>query len=154
MEDSKVCSKCKMEKSLNEFNKDKSQKSGYYPSCKTCKRIKSKELCQKYSLLETRETKDKKVCSTCKIEKAVSEYVKSRSSKDGIDYTCKCCKYKYNNAYSKARMIYDPKFKLLKSMRSRIGMVLKGKSKSKTTSQLIGIDIEIFTKWIEYQFEE
>ena len=49
MEVYKVCSKCKMEKSLIEFHKDKSNKSGYHSSCKTCKNIKAKELRQKYS---------------------------------------------------------------------------------------------------------
>jgi len=32
MEASKVCTKCKVEKNLNEFHKDKSKKSGHYPS--------------------------------------------------------------------------------------------------------------------------
>ena len=78
MENTKVCTKCKMEKSLNEFYKEISQKSGYYPSCKTSKNIKGKELRQKYMMLETREIKDTKVCSRCKKEKNVTEYVKNR----------------------------------------------------------------------------
>ena len=44
MEVYKVCSKCKIEKRLIEFYKDKCKKSGYYPSCKSCKNIKTKEL--------------------------------------------------------------------------------------------------------------
>ena len=39
-------------------------------------------------------------------------------------------------------------------MRARLSKALKGKSKSQTTRQLIGVDFEIFTKWIEFQFEE
>jgi hypothetical protein len=39
-------------------------------------------------------------------------------------------------------------------MRGRLGEVLKGMSKSQTTHQLIGVDFEIFTKWIEFQLEE
>ena len=114
----KVCTKCKIEKSLTEFHKDKSNKSGYCSSCKTCKNIKAKELRQKYSRLETREIKDKKVCGRCKKEKNILEYVKNRCCKDGFDSECKDCKYKYNNAYSKARKLYDPEFKLLGNMRS------------------------------------
>jgi hypothetical protein len=34
----KICSKCREEKLLMEFFKDKLQKSGYYPSCKDCYR--------------------------------------------------------------------------------------------------------------------
>ena len=154
MEVYKVCTKCKMEKSLTEFHKDKSNKSGYCSCCKMCKNIKAKELRQKYSRLETREIKDKKVCSCCKKEKNVLEYAKNRCCKDGFDNECKECKNKYNNAYSKARKQYDPEFKLLTNMRARLGEALKGKSKSQTTRQLIGVDFEIFTKWIEFQFEE
>jgi hypothetical protein len=154
MDDFKVCTKCRMEKNLNEFHKDKSNKSGYYTICKTCKKTKMKELRQKYSILETREIKDKKVCCRCKKEKNILEFVKNRCCKDGFDKECKECKYKYNHSYSEARKQYDPEFKILKNMRSRLSESLRGKSKSQTTCQLIGVDFEIFTKWIEFQLEE
>jgi len=154
MEITKVCNKCETEKSLNEFHKDKRSKSGYYPNCRTCKNIKSKALAQKYSKLETREIKDKKVCCRCNEEKNATEYPKNRCCKDGLDSQCKDCKYKRNNAYTKARRLYDPEFRLVTNLRIRLGQALKGKSKSQTTRQLIGIDFETFTKWIEFQFEE
>src|SRR5688572_26995586 len=113
MEVSKVCSKCKMEKSLIEFYENKSKKSGYNSNCKTCENIKKKELRQKYSLQENREMKDKKVCGWCKKEKKIQEYVKNRCCKDGFDSECKECRYKHTNVYSKARKQYDPEFKLL-----------------------------------------
>ncbi len=34
----KVCSKCKQEKNLSEFRKDRTQKDGHQPSCKVCAR--------------------------------------------------------------------------------------------------------------------
>ena len=37
MEVTKVCSKCETEKSLNEYHKESSQKSGYCSYCKLCK---------------------------------------------------------------------------------------------------------------------
>src|SRR5688572_13621526 len=154
MEVYKVCTKCKMEKSLTEFYNDKCQKSGYRPSCKKCQNIKAKELQQKYSRQDTREKKDKKVCCRCKIEKTVLAYAKNRCRKDGFDVECKGCRNNYKKEYIKARRQYDPEFKLLINMRSRLGRVLRGNSKSQTTKQLIGLDFEIFTKWIEYQFEE
>src|ERR1043165_4110675 len=154
MEISKVCSQCNVEKSLNEFYKDKSRKSGYHPYCKKCKIIKAKELAQKYSVLETRDTKEKKICGRCKIEKSVSEFIKNRCCKDGLTNECKDCRYKYNHAYTKARKQYDPEFKLITNLRTRLWEVLKGKSKSQTTRQVIGVDIEIFRKWIYFQLEE
>src|ERR1043165_1490889 len=154
MEVTKACVECKMEKSWNEFHKDSSRKSGFRPNCKTCQNIRAKELSQRYSVLETREIKDKKVCYRCKIEKNVSDYMKSRGRKDGVDNKCRECANKYSLAYINARRRYDPEFKLAENVRSRLRAALKGKSKSQTTRKLIGIDFEMFTKWIEFQLEE
>jgi transposase-like protein len=38
MSDSKTCSKCSIEKSLEEFHKKKSSKDGYNPRCKECRK--------------------------------------------------------------------------------------------------------------------
>jgi len=152
MEVAKVCSKCKKEKSLNEFHK--CNKRGYQYNCKMCSNANAKELRIKYSQIVNKEPKDKKVCSRCKKEKDVQEYIKNRCCKDGFDAECKDCKNKYKLAYSNARNRYDPCFKLYGNMRSRLGAVLRGKSKSQTTRQLIGVDFETFSKWIKFLFEE
>jgi hypothetical protein len=154
MEVLKVCTKCKLGKSLIDFYKDKSTKSGYTSWCKKCRNIKGKELYQKYSRLETREQKDKKVCGCCKVEKNIQEYPKNRCIKDGFDNLCKVCKYKRNHADTRARRRNDPEFKLITNMRSRLSVALRGKSKSRATRQLIGIDFKTFSKWIEFQLEE
>jgi hypothetical protein len=143
-----------MEKSLTEFPKDKHKKSGYHSHCKMCNNIKAKKLSQKYSQIENKEIKEKKVCRCCKKEKTGLEYTNNRSRKDGLASECKNCSYKYRNEYFKARKLYDPKFKLLKNMRSRLSVVLRGMSKSQTTRELIGVNFETFSKWIEFQFEE
>src|ERR1043165_9433380 len=94
-----------------------------------------------------------KVCTQCKLEKSVNEFYKDITQKSGYCPCCKKCRNKRNNVYSNARRRYDPEFKLLTNLRSRLGKLLKGKSKSKTR-QLIGIDFETFTKWIDFQLEE
>ena len=154
MEGSKMCTKCGMEKSFNEFYKDTAQKSGYYPSCKPCKLIISKELRHKYAKLETREMKEKKVCSGCKQHKNVSEYQKNKYKKDGMNNECRECVNRRYRMRSKAPKQYDSEYKLVTNLRSRMGAALRGKPKSQTTKQLIGIDLETFTKWIEFQLEE
>ena len=103
MEVLKKCSKCKVEKSLIEFHHDKTKQSGYYNSCKLCKNITTKKLGLKYSRLETREIKEKKVCSRCKEEKTVLEFVKNRYQKDGFANECKKCQHNYYITHSKAR---------------------------------------------------
>ena len=39
-EKSKICSNCKLEKPLNEFSKEKSNKDGYTYNCKVCRNKK------------------------------------------------------------------------------------------------------------------
>src|ERR1043165_7503739 len=143
-----------MEKGLNDFYKDSSRQSGFRSNCKTCQLTNVKTLQQKYLRLETRDTKDKKVCGRCKEEKPVTEFIRNRYQKDGLTNDCRECRCEYSCAYTKARKQYDPKFKLAENLRTRLWAVLKGKSKSQTTRQVIGVDIEIFRKWIYFQLEE
>jgi len=44
----KICSRCKIEKLISEFNKDKSKKDGYYSSCKECNKKRDKEYRQNH----------------------------------------------------------------------------------------------------------
>ena len=41
--ETKVCSRCKIEKELNLFHKSKNTKDGYYSNCKSCKAQYKKE---------------------------------------------------------------------------------------------------------------
>src|ERR1043165_8176236 len=95
-----------------------------------------------------------KVCSKCETEKSLNEYHKESSQKSGYCSYCKLCKNKYNKTYSIARRKNDPEFKLVGNLRTRLGQAIKGKLKSQTTQQLIGVDFEMFTKWIDFQLEE
>src|ERR1043165_1247833 len=99
-----------------------------------------------------------KTCVECKVEKSWNEFHKDSSRKSGFRPNCKTCQNirvnKYCLAYKNARRRYDPEFKLLTNLRSRLRAALKGKPKSRSLLQLIGIDFETFTKWIDFQLEE
>ena len=41
--DKKICTKCKKEKNLTEFHKNKRMKDGYFYYCKECKSIEAKK---------------------------------------------------------------------------------------------------------------
>ena len=41
----------------------------------------------------------KKVCNTCNTSKSLSEFNKSKPTKDGLSYKCKVCVNEYNNQY-------------------------------------------------------
>ena len=64
-------------------------------------------------------------------------------------------KYNYENEekinlYIKNRIKTDVNFRLIRNTRRRIHHALNGKSKSSSTLDILGIDIEIYKKWIEF----
>ena len=51
----------------------------------------------------------------------------------------------------KNRIKTDVNFRLIRNTRRRIHHALNGKSKSSSTRDILGIDIDLYRKWIEYQ---
>ena len=46
----------------------------------------------------------------------------------------------------------DVNFRLIRNTRRRIHHALNGKSKSSSTKEFLGIDVDSYRKWIEFQF--
>ena len=134
----KVCSKCSVEKEICEFRKDRSKKDGLYPSCKRCKllwRQKNKELtnlANQRSRLNCQE----------RIKKYNSEYQKK--NKDKI------------NTRSVESKKSDPLYKLSLLIRSRMYNFLKYKNvtKKNKTSEIVGCSLETLKFHIENQFTD
>ena len=134
----KVCSKCSVEKEICEFRKDRSKKDGLYPSCKRFKllwRQKNKELtnlANQRSRLNCQE----------RIKKYNSEYQKK--NKDKI------------NTRSVERKKSDPLYKLSLLIRSRMYNFLKYKNvtKKNKTSEIVGCSLETLKFHIENQFTD
>ena len=119
---------------------------------------------------------DLKRCSKCKKEKELSEF-NVRTATQKYRKQCRCCnklikkEYQTNNndkisLYNKdyfqhnKKKIYesrknrrktDVNFRLIRNTRRRIHHALNGKSKSISTKEILGIDIETYKKWIEWQ---
>ena len=55
------------------------------------------------------------------------------------------------NEYVKNRIKTDVNYRLIRNTRRRIHQVLNGKSKSSSTKDILGIDIETYKKWIKFQ---
>ena len=53
--------------------------------------------------------------------------------------------------YEKNRINADKKYRLIKNTRRRIHHALNGNSKPSSAIDVLGIDIETYRKWIEYQ---
>ena len=102
---------------------------------------------------------DMKRCSKCKTISSKSNFFKDITKIDGYRPDCKYCtkQYRYENRekrniYLKNRRKMDLNFKLICNTTRRIHRALKGKSKSSSTRDILGMDIDLYRKWIEFQF--
>lgn len=144
----KICSKCKIEKDFNEFNKHPKGKNGLYPSCKSC------------CIISTLEWKEKN-------KDKYDEYRKKYYNLNKEQYCLYLKNYNLNNKeiLNKKRVQYrnnrrknDSIFKFGGNIRSLIGSSFKRgnnnfKKNSKTES-ILGCTIKEFRLYIEKQFVE
>lgn len=109
----KKCSKCKGEKSYDEFHKDKTRKDGYYHRCKICtsednknSRNKNKDKVKEDNKIWRENNKiNKKKCSKCKVIKKIEYFHKNNSRKDGYSCQCSACqKESSRKSYEKHKL--------------------------------------------------
>ena len=149
----KHCTKCKLEKPIQEFGKDKYMEGGISRRCKECKRIisaKSRENNPYQSKEYYAKNKEK-----------YSLYGKARREKNPLymkEYYKKNAKRitKHNNNYEKEKIKTDPEFKLQKRIRARIRIHL---NKMKINKPLgvsaignIGCDMTTLRRYFEERF--
>lgn len=92
----KICTKCNIPQSLNEFWNDKHTKDGKVTQCKTCKRNWQK----------TRIPKTKGNCRLCKCELTPQNW--SISNRKSGEYLCKACACKEAQRYRALSKERDP----------------------------------------------
>lgn len=168
----KVCSKCKEEKEVCEFNKNTSRKDGLFPQCKNCRKEwnsnnqkKKNEYLKKWRLSNPEKVKESEKKRRQTNSEQVSCYHKKykEENKEKIaisnkNYRDKNLKkiLKYNSEYRKKRRNSDPFFNLISNIRSRISTFLKLKniSKNNNTFKIVGCTQEFLKEHIEKQFTE
>ena len=106
-----------------------------------------------------------KKCNKCGFIKVISNF-DFRTDIQKYRNSCKPCVYKQrkeresNNIeiikekrriYINERLKTDVNFRLIKNTRERIRKALRGGSKSTSSREILGIDIESYKKWIEFQ---
>ena len=87
---SKVCSRCELDKPVEEFHKQRISKDGLYPTCKECRKIKRPKRLSKPGY---------KRCTRCKLEKPLTLFIKTPKAKDGRGYYCGPCRSEYYKEY-------------------------------------------------------
>jgi hypothetical protein len=134
----KICSKCKTEKKLCEFQKDSSKKIGYKSQCKKCSYIKQK--IYKEQNAELISTKRKRYYQD-NLEKEKTQQKSYRNIKKYQLLEKEREKYKNN-----------PLFRLKRNVRRRINKVLKNKTNS--SFDIVGCSPHELKIYIENQFRD
>jgi hypothetical protein len=168
----KICGRCKIQKSISDFGKNKGTKNGLQSSCRVCKSEQDREYRAK--------NKDKIIARGKKyyqdnkeeFSRKYKEYYRENSDK----VKAKVKKYRENNPkvikerkkkyyednkaaiFEKARLRdnerrrTDMQYRLLRTLRARTYKAFAGMSKESTTIELLGVSIDVAKKHIEKQF--
>ena len=144
--ETKICSKCKVEKNYSEFGKDSSRKNGISYLCKLCLIEKSRSYKERnkekilisYSIY--RENNKEKM----KISR--NEYI--IKNKDKIT--------KYRTYYSDKRRKESNIIRISENIRRRINIFLKSKNirKNNNTFEIVGCTPDFLKKYLESKFME
>lgn len=149
--ETKVCSKCNLEKELTDFNKMSKVKCGVRSQCRECQttlskkyRTENKEKIKEYNTKWNSENKDyyKEYFEQYYIvnhEKEKNRKLEWNRSNKG-----------YFNEYQKKRKKEDVLFKIISDMRNSVNRYLKYKSKH--TFEIVGCNPEFLKKHLEVQF--
>lgn len=154
---SKTCTKCGIEKSLDDFHKKKSAKDGKQSICKACNIAATR----KYSI----ENKGKAAAYQKEWRKANKDKTAAHQKKwreankdEFAAYQKEWCEAnkEHINEYKRNRLKTDPMYRLKMSARGRVGKALRkgGYTKKSKTQEMLGIDWERFQKHIERTFTE
>ena len=82
----KCCSRCKEDKSLSDYYKDRTQKDGYDNICKVCKKeVREERYASRKPITDT------KHCHKCDCVKPVTEFGRCKKNPDGLSKSCKSC---------------------------------------------------------------
>ena len=108
-----------------------------------------------------------KCCCTCKEWKELTEFNKAESHWDKLRNDCKKCisSWRKDNReqltqkqliYEKNRILIDPEFKLVKTLRSRLNSVLNRRNIEKgfSTMELTGCELPFLKGYLEAKFTE
>lgn len=157
MENTKICSTCKIEKPLSEFHLYKNSKDGHTHRCKEC--VSRKKIV----------STDVKKCGKCGIIKPLDDFNNRKKGKFGKSGICKICQndlsknYReenndklrnYINQWRNNKRKTDPIFKLTQNMRCRIYDFLQGRNmkKNNSTFNIVGCTPKELKIYIENKF--
>ena len=82
----KLCTKCGIDKPLEEFRRHSRKKHGRDSHCKSCRKKHDNDVASSY-----KEPVEKKLCASCTLLKPASEFGANRFRMDGLRSYCRAC---------------------------------------------------------------
>ena len=151
----KKCSKCKVEKELNNFTKQKKNKDGLKSVCKDC----TKEYAREYykSNIESLKQCKKEYYQANREQRKEQRKEYYKANKQQIKEYYQANKEKINNKtaeYNKIKRLKNPLFKMTHNLRSRTYQAFKtkGYNKNTKTQEMLGVNWLVCKAHIERQF--
>jgi hypothetical protein len=135
MENHKKCNKCKIDKSLSDFSLRKPNT--YHNICKSCFNLYAKEYREKNKNI---------------IKLKQQNWYDTRGKKWKKEY--EIINKDVINKKTRDRYKNDPEFRMKKIIRSRFKKTVLGKKTYSKILNYIGVDIQYFLKWIEFNFDK
>ena len=129
----KKCLKCGIISLKSNFQKNKNRKDGLQSHLKFCVNEYYLKNNEKFIL----KTRDWSKNNPEKVKQNQKKYIEQNKEK--------------RNIYLKNRRETDINFRLIGNTRNRIYKSLKGMTKQSTTKEVLGIDVDLYKKWIEFQ---
>jgi len=146
----KICSKCEIEKDMSEFSAHKSKPGGLRAHCKACQKVagkayretnRDKELTRKKAYRET--NRDRMLAQKKAYYETNRDKVRARHKAFREEYRAK-----HGVAYRTALCRRDPQARLANILRSRLRDALKGKFKTGSAVQDLGMPIDDFLMYL------
>ena len=162
----KICSRCLVEKSCDEYHKDKSRKTGLSSYCKFCaKQYKNKPDIKERAKAREKEYRIENKDSIKIRRKAYSSSQKCKDTRKIYRSKTREKARKYEKSYREAnkdrinsnvrkKQKTDIQFKIKHSLRTRLYKTVTGKNKSISVIELIGCDIQFLLSYLENMFIE
>lgn len=140
--ETKKCSKCGVVKEVCDFRKSSKSKLGIQSECKSCAKLRYR--------LNREENLSKKKLYDQKNKQKKSEYDKKYREKNRLK------KNQYIREYRKNRRKYDPIYRLIESVRARMGFFYREKdiNKNDNTFSIVGLTPEELKNYLTEKFSE
>ena len=108
----KKCSKCRIEKDLNQFHKNKNSKDSFVTICKECKFCYDKQI-RSFNLHNNINFKyEMNTCRVCLLNKHITFFCSDKTKKMGIKNLCKECSREKSKKYREQVKKKNKEFKL------------------------------------------